>query len=107
MASFDVAELRRLSEAAPGDTWQADTAPWFGLRWGVLRAHDDGKALLSCNENTPNQDEHVAKLVAYLGTHRDRIVALLEAADALADKVDDMPELTYFTLAYRAAKGGA
>lgn len=85
MASFDVAELRRLSEAAPGDTWQADTAPWFGLRWGVLRAHDDGKALLSCNENTPNQDEHVAKLVAYLGTHREAILRMLEAADALAE----------------------
>lgn len=41
MSDFDPKELRRLSEAAPGDTWHADTAPWFGLRWGVRRVHDE------------------------------------------------------------------
>lgn len=33
----------------------------------------------------------VHELLAYLGTHRDRIVALLEAADALADAVSTLP----------------
>lgn len=108
MSDFDPKELRRLSEAAPGDTWHADTAPWFGLRWGVRRVHDDGKALLSCNENTPNQDERVAKLIAYLGTHRDRIIAMLEAADALASILqhEAMSDVALAALdVYEEAKG--
>lgn len=54
-------------------------------------------------------------MLVYLGTHRDRIVALLEAADgmedalldAVADCTENQPTYSAAIKAYRAAKGGA
>ena len=95
-APFSTAELRRLSDAAPGDKWFADPTPWFGLKWGVRRATaiDGGKALLKCNESTPDQGEHVARLVAYLGTHRETIQSMLSTANILVNMIDSCPLMT-------------
>lgn len=55
------------------------------------------------------------ELAAYLGTHRERILAMLVAADALADEADtvvirydfDGRDLRQKILAYEAAKEGS
>lgn len=60
-APFSTAELRRLSEAA-----NHEVNPY-------------------CGHARIKPGPGFQDLIAYLGTHRDRIVALLEAADALAE----------------------
>lgn len=75
MSAFDLAELRRLSETnKPG--------PWGHSQSGYVFT-GGGDAV--CRTDVRDTDEDAGPLIAYLGTHRDRIVALLEAADALAD----------------------
>lgn len=78
IAPFSTAELRRLSEAnKPG--------PWGHSRSGYVFT-GGGDAV--CRTDVRDTDEDAGPLIAYLGTHRDRIVALLEAADALAAVYD-------------------
>lgn len=85
MSSFTLPELKRLSEAAmpgpfvhePCASFCSETAEWMG---DTVTAQGE-----------PICYDRDVSLLAYLGTHRDRIVALLEAADALADAVSTLP----------------
>lgn len=73
---------------------------------------DDGSA---CDEYGKECGDYDRDMLVYLGTHRDRIVALLEAADgmedalldAVADCTENQPTYSAAIKAYRAAKGGA
>ena len=103
MSAFDLAELRRLSETnKPG--------PWGHSQSGYVFT-GGGDAV--CRTDVRDTDEDAGPLIAYLGTHRDRIVALLRAADemedalldAVADCTENQPTYSAAIKAYRAAKG--
>lgn len=76
IAPFSTAELRRLSEAATRH--EMDSAHGPGDHSSLV-VYVDGPIVRNRADCT---------MLAYLGTHRDRIVALLEAADALAAVYD-------------------
>lgn len=117
MSTFDLAKLRRLSEAAtPVAKW--DAGVWCNYDdggWAARGPHhqsDDGN-------DEPETDTDLAArrdrdLIAYLGTHREAIIARLEAADALASVVQEhcddavpqwAPTLRRMLAAYEKAKG--
>lgn len=80
-APFYIRELRRLSEAnKPG--------PWGHSRSGYVFT-GGGDAV--CRTDVRDTDEDAGPLIAYLGTHRDAILRMLEAADALAEALQVGP----------------
>lgn len=94
MSDFSVDELKRLSAAAtPVAKWNASV--WCNYDdggWAACGPHhqsDDGN-------DEPETDSDLAArrdrdLIAYLGTHREHIIALLRAADALAEAASTLP----------------
>lgn len=87
-APFDPRELRRLSDAATLGPWKANE--WYGTEdggWCAVGPHheydkDEGDEPDSTTHERAKLD---AALIAYLGTHREAILRMLEAADALAE----------------------
>jgi hypothetical protein len=117
VSDFSVDELKRLSAAAtPVAKWNASV--WCNYDdggWAACGPHhqsDDGN-------DEPETDSDLAArrdrdLIAYLGTHREHIIALLRAADALAEQVEsydrergDFGGVWHALGEYRAAKSGA
>lgn len=76
IAPFSTAELRRLSEAATRH--EMDSAHGPGDHSSLV-VYVDGPIVRNRADCT---------MLAYLGTHRDAILRMLEAADALALSVD-------------------
>lgn len=109
MSGFDVAELRRLSEAVPADEWGYTKVGYI--------FDPGGNAVCNVNVREEGDVADTGRLIAYLGTYRERILAMLEAADALALAVGDdhrepdftpeCPQCTALRAYDQAAKGGA
>lgn len=76
MSDFSVDELKRLSAAATKGPWWKD-----GPRRLVYDCGVGGYTETILHEESIFEEADDATLVAYLGTHRDRIVALLEESE--------------------------
>lgn len=95
MSGFSVDDLRRLSRAATKGPWHSE--PGSGDTHWIENAYQKPIGEFSAWDDN--------ELVAYLGTHRDAIIAQLEAADALAAAVQRTGRWCAELGAYKKASG--
>ncbi len=83
-----VAELRRLDGCADPMPWWADSGPWVGTRFGVLRASGESITDGPFREFAPDVDKHNAQLVATMRNALPRLLDLAEEAIRLRGEVE-------------------